>query len=204
MKLEELTQEQLDAIVSKNESLEASVQGLKSDLVKLKAKAKGADIDPEDYANLQAQVETLSSKLENEQKLSKKEIEKLTGLLKEKDGALTTYLLEAGLTDALAKQKVKPELMDAAKALLRQNANIKADNGNYQAVIGDKALNDYISEWVSSDSGKHFVMPDANSGGGANGGKSSPNSKVISRAEFEAKTHVERANLAREGFKVTD
>lgn len=204
MKLEDLTQEQLDGLVTKNEALEASVNGLKSDLVKLKAKAKGADIDPEEYANLQSQVESLTTKLDSEQKLSKKEIEKLTGLVKEKDSALTTYLLDAGLSDALAKAKVKPELMDAAKALLRQQAMIKNDNGTYQAVIGEQALSDHIKDWVQSESGKHFVVPEANSGGGANGGKSGSQSKTISRSEWETKSHVERANLAKEGFKVTE
>jgi hypothetical protein len=48
------------------------------------------------------------------------------------------------------------------------------------------------------------VQPDANSGGGANGGQSSSQSKVITRAEFEAKSQYERASLAKEGFKVTD
>jgi hypothetical protein len=37
MKLEDLTQDKLDEIVGKNESLEASVNGLKADLVKLKS-----------------------------------------------------------------------------------------------------------------------------------------------------------------------
>lgn len=204
MKLEDLTQDKLDEILGKNESLEASVNGLKSDLVKLKAKAKGADIDPEEHANLQAQVAELTSKLENEGKASKKELEKLTNLIKEKDGALTTHLLDAGLTDALVKSKVKPELMDAAKALLGKQAVIKNDNGQYQAVVGDKALGDYIKEWVASDSGKHFVSPDSNSGGGASGGDKGSQSKVISRTDWDSKSHAERANLAKEGFKVTD
>lgn len=204
MKLEDLTQDKLDEIVGKNESLEASVNGLKADLVKLKAKAKGADIDPEEHANLQAQVAELTSKLENEGKLSKKEIEKLSAQLKEKDGALTSYLLDAGLTDALVKSKVKPELIDAAKALLGKQAVIKNDNGQYSAVVGDKALGDFVKEWVSSESGKHFVTPDSNSGGGASGGDKGSQSKTISRAEWDSKSHVERANLAKEGFKVTD
>jgi hypothetical protein len=204
MQLEELTQDKLDEMLSQMNAITESNKALKGDITKLRAKARGADIDPEEYANLQSQVETLSQKYDSETKLSKKEIERLSNLVKEKDGALTTYLLDAGLTDALAKQKVRPELMDAAKAFLKQNAAIKSDNGNYQAVIGDKALHEYIGEWVSSENGKHFVQPEANSGGGANGGQSSPQSKVITRAEFEAKSQFERASLAKEGFKVTD
>jgi len=204
MKVEDLTQDRLDELLGKFEALEDSNKGLKSDLVKLKAKAKGSDIDPEEYANLQNQVVDLSSKLDNETKLSKKEIERLTNLTKEKDGALTTYLLDAGLTDSLAKQRVKPELMDAAKALLKTQAQIKAENGKYEAVIGDKALGEFIKEWATSDAGKHFVTADNNTGGGATGGNNNSQSKTITRADFEAKSHVERATLAKDGFKVVD
>jgi hypothetical protein len=204
IKLEDLTQDKLDEFFSKFEALEESNKGLKSDLVKLKVKAKGADIDPEDYANLQNQVAELSGKLDSEGKLSKKEIDRLSGLVKEKDGALTTYLLDANLTDSLAKSKVKPELMDAAKALLKTQATIKVENGQYQAVIGDKALGEAIKEWATSDTGKHFVAAENNSGGGAQGGNNNSNSKTISRSEFDSKSHVERATLAKDGFKVVD
>lgn len=94
--------------------------------------------------------------------------------------------------------------MDAAKALLKMQATIKAENGQYQAVIGDKALGEFIKEWATSDAGKHFVAADNNSGGGAQGGNSNSQNKTITRADFEAKSHVERANLAKEGFKVVD
>jgi len=204
MKLEELTQDKLDGLLSKFEALEESNRGLKSDLVKLKVKAKGADIDPEDYANLQNQVAELSGKLENDGKLSKKELDRLSGLVKEKDSALTTYLLDANLTDSLAKSKVKPELMDAAKALLKMQATIKAENGNYQAVIGDKALGDFVKEWATSETGKHFVSAENNSGGGAQGGNNNSQSKTITRSEFDAKSQYERATLAKDGFKVVD
>jgi hypothetical protein len=204
MKVEELTQDKLDGLLSKFEALEESNRGLKSDLVKLKVKAKGADIDPEDYANLQNQVAELSGRLENDGKLSKKELDRLSGLVKEKDSALTTYLLDANLTDSLAKSKVKPELMDAAKALLKMQATIKAENGNYQAVIGDKALGEFVKEWATSETGKHFVSAENNSGGGAQGGNNNSQSKTISRSEFDAKSQFERATLAKDGFKVVD
>lgn len=204
MKLEELTQDKLDGLLSKFEALEESNRGLKSDLVKLKVKAKGADIDPDDYANLQNQVAELSGKLESDGKLSKKELERLSGLVKEKDSALTTYLLDANLTDSLAKSKVKPELMDAAKALLKMQATIKAENGNYQAVIGDKALGEFVKEWATSETGKHFVSAENNSGGGAQGGNNNSQSKTITRSEFDAKSQFERATLAKDGFKVVD
>jgi hypothetical protein len=88
--------------------------------------------------------------------------------------------------------------------LLKTQAQIKADNGKYEAVIGDKALGEFIKEWATSDAGKHFVTADNNTGGGATGGNNNSQSKTITRADFEAKSHVERATLAKDGFKVVD
>ena len=204
MKLEELTQEKLDELLGRFDALEESNKGLKSDLAKAKAKAKGAEIDPEEHAALKIQVEELTDKAAKTEAMSKKEIEKLTKSLQEKDGALNTYLLDAGLTDALAKSRVMPELMDAAKALLKTQAAIKAENGNYSAVLGDKPLAEAIAEWAKSDKGKPFVAADANNGGGAQGGSNNSNSKTITRAEWDAKSHVDRASMAKDGYKVVD
>lgn len=93
IKLEELTQDKLDELLGKFDALEESNKGLKADLFKAKAKAKGAEIDPDEYANLQQQVADLSSRLENEGKHSKKEIERLSNLTKKKImRSLHTYL----------------------------------------------------------------------------------------------------------------
>jgi alanyl-tRNA synthetase len=170
MKVEDLTQDKLDELLASIEAMQESQKGLKADLAKAKAKAKGAEIDPEEHAALQTKVEELSNELSKATGNSKKEIDKLTAQLQEKDGALNTYLIEAGLTDALAKAGVKPEFMDASKALLKAQAVIKAENGQYQALIGEKPLADAIKEWAVSETGKHFVAAPANSGGGSQGG----------------------------------
>lgn len=170
MKVEDLTQDKLDELIASIEAMQESQKGLKADLAKAKAKAKGAEIDPEEHAALQTKVEELSNELSKATGNSKKEIDKLTAQLQEKDGALNTYLIEAGLTDALAKSGVKPEFMDASKALLKAQAVIKAENGQYQALIGEKPLADAIKEWAVSETGKHFVAAPANSGGGSQGG----------------------------------
>ncbi len=170
MKVEDLTQDKLDELIASIEAMQESQKGLKADLAKAKAKAKGAEIDPEEHAALQTKVEELSNELSKATGNSKKEIDKLTAQLQEKDGALNTYLIEAGLTDALAKSGVKPEFMDASKALLKAQAVIKAENGQHQALIGEKPLADAIKEWAVSETGKHFVAAPANSGGGSQGG----------------------------------
>lgn len=193
MKLEELTQEALDDLVKSVESAQSSIQGLKADLSKAKAKAKGADIDPEAHAALQTQVEELTSKLETATKTSQREIEKLTKSLTEKDSALTTHLIDAGLVDGLAKSGVKPEFMDACKALLKSKTAIKSEGGNYIPMLGDKPLADGLKEWVSSDTGKHFVAAPVNTGGGATGGSTSSGKKTITRSQFAAMPPTEQA-----------
>jgi hypothetical protein len=71
-------------------------------------------------------------------------------------------------------------------------------------VIGDKALGEFVKEWATSETGKHFVSAENNSGGGAQGGNNNSQSKTISRSEFDAKSQFERATLAKDGFKVVD
>jgi hypothetical protein len=189
MKLEELTQEKLDELIQSVDALTESNKGLKGDLAKAKAKAKGAEIDPEEHAALKLQVEELTDKLGKAEGLSKKEIEKLTKQLQDKDGALQKYLIEANLSSELAKAGVKPEYMDASKALLRMSATLKAENGDYVPMIGDKPLAEHVAEWAKGEQGKHFISASANSGGGAGGGdgKSPPINKKAKDMDAQEK-----------------
>lgn len=181
----------LEELQAELETLKAHNAKLLGELKVAKAKAKGAEIDPEEHARLQTEVETLTGKLTAAEKSGKTEIEKLTKALSEKDGALQSHLIEGGLSDALAKAGVKPEFMDAAKALLKTQAQIKADGGNYQALIGDKPLAEAVKGWAS-EGGKHFIAATQNSGGGATGGGQTGNAK-----KFADMTSEERVALYR-------
>lgn len=176
MTLEEL-QAEFVKLKEANDALASKNRELLTEVKTFKAKAKGADIDPGEYEQLKADLEEARGQLSKVDKLSKTEIEKLNNAVKAKDSALQKFLLDGGLTDALAKAGVKPEYMDATKALLREKAAIKAEGDNYTAVMGDKPLLDAVKEWAASDTGKHFVAAPANSGGGAQGGDSNPATK---------------------------
>ncbi len=152
------------------EVLSAKNNQLLGEVKVAKAKAKGAEIDPAEYAALQNENETLKSELNKATKDSTKTIEALQTSLSEKDGALQSYLIDNGLNDAMLKAGIKPEFMSAAKAMLKANTKVTAENGQYSALMGDKPLYDAITEWAASDEGKHFVSAPANSGGGATGG----------------------------------
>ncbi|AZR93922.1 hypothetical protein BBB39_09170 [Bordetella trematum] len=154
-----------EAVAASSEALSAKNKELLAELRTVKAKVKG-EVDPEEHARLQTQVEELTGQLDKVTKESARQIEKLTKDLADKDGALTQHLIDGGLSTALAKAGVAPHFMDAAKAMLRGQAAIK----DGAAVIGDKPLADHVTEWAGTDQGKHFVTAPANSGGGGQGG----------------------------------
>lgn len=203
MTLEEALAE-ITKLKESQEALAAKNRELLTEVKTFKAKAKGAEIDPGEFEQLKSELEETRNLLAKTEKASKAELEKLQGSLKNKDQALKTYLLDGGLSDALAKVGVKPEYMDATKALLRQQAAIKEDGENYSAVMGDKPILDAVKEWASSDTGKHFVTAPANNGGGSQGGANGNSAKVIKRSEWDNMDHVERATKAKDGYKVVD
>ncbi len=165
-----MSEDRIAELEASIEALTAKNRELMNENKAAKAKAKGAEIDPADYAALQSEVEALKSDLTKAQKEAAKTIEQLQKDLTSKDGALQSYLIDNGLTEALVKAGVRSEFMGAAKAMLRSQAQIKADNGDYSALMGDKPLIDAVAEWAASDEGKHFISAPANSGGGASGG----------------------------------
>lgn len=162
--IEEVTAAATEALSAKNRELLGEIKTLR-------AKAKGAEIDPTEHAALQTRVEELTHELQQREKSTKAEIEKLSKAVSEKDSALTQYLIDAGLTDALAKAGVAPHYLNATKAMFKAQAALKSDGGKYLALLGEKPIADAIAEWVKTDEGKHFLSAPANSGGGATGGQ---------------------------------
>jgi chromosome segregation ATPase len=178
--------EKLAELEAAVEALTKKNRELLGELKVSKAKAKGAEIDPEDYANLQSQVEDLQSKLGKVTDESAKTIDKLNKTLEHKDSALQGYLIDNGLSEAMIKAGVRPEVMPAVKALLKSQATIKEDGGQYLALMGDKPLFEAVSEWAAGDEGKHFVAAPANSGGGAPGSSAGASGPTVKRSSMSA------------------
>lgn len=190
-----MTDEELKAKLTEledaNSALVAKNRELLGEVKTFKAKAKGADIDPTEYANLQTALEEAQATIAKLEKTSKGEIDKLSKQLTEKDSALQSYLIDGGLTDALAKAGVQPHFMDAAKAMLKAQAVIDTTDG-YKAVLGGKPISEAISEWANSDQGKHFVSASNNTGGGALGG----NNGTLPRGDLGGSKNERAAALA--------
>lgn len=194
------------------EAVAEATEGLKNKnadlLAKLQKAQKGQEIDPKDYEALQNKNETLEAELAKSNKLNKeitKQLESTSKQLESESGFTSKLLLDNGLTDALVSAGIKKELLPAAKALFSQQAKIIADGESRKAVIGDKELSAFVTEWSSSDEGKHFVQAPANGGGGADGSKSTPQGdKTVNRQTWDTMSHVERSQFATSGGKVTD
>ena len=180
MTLEEL-QLQFDELKAEKEAVNSKNKELLGELKKVKMQNKEVDI--EKYLQMQDDLDTLKTEHEKLLKTSKIESEKMATSLKAKDDALRNHLIEEGLTSNLAKAGVKPEFLEASKALLRTKALLKEENGAYQALLGDKPLTDGIDEWVSGE-GKHFIKASGGSGGGASGGGSHSGGENFKRSEM--------------------
>jgi len=155
--------EQTAGLVAKNQEL----------LGKLKKATKDAQIDPAEHQAVTEELEETRTKLTEAQKLVKTattEAEKAKKALEGENSFVSKLLIDNGLTEAILKAGVKPELTKAVKAMLAGQAQIKIDGENRTAVIGDKSLSDFVTEWSKSDEGKHFVAAPNNQGGGAHGG----------------------------------
>lgn len=156
--------EATEGLVTKNRELLGKVATLR----------KGAEIDPATVTALEATVEELTGKLTAAEKATK-DATKAREAAEAKATGESTYvqrlLVDNGLTSELVKAGVTPALMPAVKALLAGQVQVKVDGDSRKAVVGDKDLSAFVTEWATGPEGKHFVAAPANSGGGATGGK---------------------------------
>lgn len=75
-------------------------------------------------------------------------------------------LVDNGLTEALASgtARVAPEMLRAVKAFIKAEHKIEVIDGGAQ--INGLALDEFVSGWKQSDTGKHFIAAPVNGGGG--------------------------------------
>ena len=176
-------------------------------LGKVKKLQKDAAIDPAEYQALSEAKDTAEAKLAEALKTVKQataQAEKDRKALEAETGYVSKLLIDNGLTDALLKAGVKPEMSKAVKAMLTGQVSLKVEGDKRLAVVGDKALGDFVTEWAQSDEGKHFVAAPANQGGGANGGaQGAGKSKVMARAAYEQLPPDQKMAFIKDGGKLT-
>lgn len=208
------TQADIDAAIDKaNEKHEAEVGGLKTKVNELIAETKklkrGADIKPEDLQAAEDRAEKAEQALADANKQVKTlaaDRDKAVKALETEQGFTKGLLIENGLKTALIENGVKDE--DFIKTLadsFSKGASIAVEGDQRKAMLGDKPLADAIKEWAGSDAGKKFVAAPGNGGGGAPGGAGgTAAAKTITRPQFDAMSHPERATFSKDGGKVVD
>lgn len=178
-------------------------------LVEVKKLKQGRQINPEDVAKLESEIDTLKNDLSAAQKTAKKAVtdaEVAAKKLADAEGYTTKLLVDNGLNDALTKANVtNPALIKAAKAMLAGNVQVVVEGDQKIAKFGDKPLHEAINEWAGSDEGKHFVTAADTSGGGSQGGhKSGGAAKTMTRAAFNALAPAEQSSFSIGGGTLTD
>lgn len=105
-------------------------------------------------------------------------------------------LLDTSLDAALSGVNVSPRYLKAARALLKEQAELVETDGKREVKIGDKALADAVKEWAGTDEGKHYIEAPGNGGGGSTGGKGGASDPDLSNL-----SPVERLTIARQQAK---
>lgn len=206
----EISEDDLKAKI--DEAIEAATGGLAKKnqelLAELKEARKGKAIDPAELDRLQTKIDSLEVDLGSAQKASKEQaklLKQAQDALASESGFTQKLLLDNGLNDALVKAGVANQFLPAVKAMLGTQAKIIADGDARKAIIGDKELKDFVSDWATTDEGKHFISAPSNGGGGASGGAGNgSNAKVWTRERFDSASHYERSEFAKAGGKVED
>lgn len=202
---------------------EEKAQGLKTkntellgEIREVKAKLSKANEHSEE---LQAQLDKVEadaakgkgdvqSQIDQALKPLNKKLEQITA---ERDGAtarLNKLTKQRVLDDALTKAKISPSMQAAVRALIDTDHQVVVADKDGQATvtIDGKAPDDFVKEWVGTETGKNFVAASGNRGGAAPGANTDTKGggKTWTRTEFNAADQATRAARAKDGFKVVD
>lgn len=191
-------------------AIDEAVAGLQAKNQQLFSKYKMfADMSKEEIAaaiQSYQEADTLQTKLSEAVKTNKQlqaEVEKYKKSYESESSFARRMLIDNSLNESMLNAKVKPEMMEAVKALLSGQVNIKVDGDNRVVMLGEKPLNDAVLEWAKSDKGKHFVAAPENHGGGANGGSNGNGSaKLMDRTAFEGLPPAKQMAFIKDGGKV--
>ena len=197
-KIEGLTAEQLVAINGLAQGLLDKNTDLLGKVNSGKEKASGTVAELERLRILEQGLE--QSKLEEAENykgaLTLKEqqynadLEKLTNGSNEKDQLIHKLLVENGLSAELIKLNVNPDLM----GLIQQGLSATATVIDGQAMIGDKSLSEYMTEWGDTPQGKASRIAASNSGGDGFGGTSVPTGKKMADMSGPERTALFQQN----------
>ena len=196
--IKKAAEEATSGLISKRDELLAEVKKLR----------KNQEIKPEQLEELENQVETYKTKWTEAEKQAKaiaQEADKVKKLYEAESGYTNNLLVENGLNEALVKEGIAKQFLPAVKSMLKGQVQVKIEGNERKAIIGDKPLSEFVSEWSKSEEGKHFIAAPANSGGGSNGGGDTKGAgKTMPRSQFDGISSGEKNSFLKGGGKIID
>jgi len=128
---------------------------------KKKMERKYKEVDLDEFLKLQEDFDKLEGehkKLEKANGAMTKDLEKANQLVTEKDGSLSKLLIDDGIAkslNGLDKHKLNDGALELATMAIKSKGVELVDG---VAMIGDKALNDYITtDWLEDGASKNLV-----------------------------------------------
>ena len=196
--IKKAAEEATSGLISKRDELLAEVKKLR----------KNQEIKPEQLDELENQVEAYKAKWTEAEKQAKAialEADKVKKLYEAESGYTNNLLVENGLNEALVKEGIAKQFLPAVKSMLKSQVQVKIEGNERKAVIGEKSLSDFVSEWSKGEEGKHFIAAPANSGGGSNGGGDAKGAgKTMPRSQFDGISSGEKNSFLKGGGKIID
>jgi hypothetical protein len=186
---------------------------------------------PEEFESSMKELESLKAELENTKKMlaekeqqfasfSKERAEKEAALSKslaDEKAAVARLVLDAGLTNELTKANVKPSLLGAVKALIREKGILAVDGeGEVRTAVArvtrdgveqKLSLADWVREFVASDEGKAYIAAKENTGSGAGehaGSTTSSSANSLPAERFWSLPAKDRSAFILKGGTVTE
>jgi hypothetical protein len=184
-----------EAIETAVEEAVAALKEKNSQLIAEKRKlSAGKAIDPEEFESAKTAAEKAQADFAALQKKYDKDVKAATTALEAEQRASHALLADHGLTEALTKAGVAAQFLAPLKALFLPQTKVVADGDVRKALVGDKDVPTFVSEWAKGEEAKHFIKAPANNGGGATGGASgATGNKSITQEAFDALRPKERA-----------
>ena len=163
-----MEEDNLDTGADIHAGLKAQNAQLIGELRKLKAAQAALEAERDNKATEAAKasgdIEALTTRLTAKHQA---EIAAVQESLKARDAQLQKLAVEGAITQAIASGNVLPHNIKPLTAMFK--AEVEWDAENAQGSIEGKPITDYVTSFLKSKDGSHYVAPSKSSGTGAEG-----------------------------------
>jgi hypothetical protein len=206
-------------VITANKSNKEKRDAHKAELDQLQAKLSAIpeDFDPEAYQQMKEQIEKgtgpdVDERLAKQRaKLEEKFNAEINGReekIGKLDGAIRKMIIDDGLSramddasiDPVHKSKLLPYLKTVGK--LTVEADGDAFKASVDTDLGPIGLKQFVADWAETEDGKLYVAK--STGPKPRGGEGGTVGGTITRTQFDAMSHSERAKNTKDGVKVVD